>query len=93
MADGVNGWDAGFWRFVRYATVIGAGAWFAFTIKADIARVEAKADSLTLLATRIRAEMFSKTQGQRIMKESNEEHRRLWKVIGRSDMHHPIELE
>ena len=93
MADGVNGWDVGFLRFVRYATVIGAGAWFAFTLKADIARVEAKADSLTLLATKIRAEMFTKTQGQRVMKESNEEHRRLWRAVGRPEMHHPIELE
>lgn len=66
------GWDAGFWRLVRYATIIGTGAWFAFSLKADVKGVGGAVDSLRVEVRQLAASAMTRSEAERLLDEANE---------------------
>ena len=67
-----NGWDAGFWRFARYASIIGAGAWFAFSLRADVKSVGGAVDSLHVEVRQLADAAMTRNEAERLLDEANE---------------------
>jgi hypothetical protein len=95
---GSSEWDRGFWRFVRYGVVIGSAmafffAWDGRLKKQEMANLEvARAiDSLTATVQKMAANMQTREEAARILRQTNRERAKMWRALGRADEYREIE--
>lgn len=88
--NGNGGWDNGFWRFVRYATVIGGVMYAALTANSKLDRVELAVTSLRVDVKKIARDSMTKAEASRILNEANE----VWATEARRHgaTHRPLRL-
>jgi len=68
-----SGWDRGFWRMVRYASVLLPAAWFAFSLKSDVKQLSVDMQLLRGEVRSLAARTFTREEAERILREANEE--------------------
>jgi hypothetical protein len=78
-----SAWDRGFFRFVRYVAVIGGCCWYMFRWEYKTTTLQGSVDSLSVRVDRLAIAALTRDEYHRVLRQANEEHRRMWSAMGR----------